>query len=188
MTGNFPFSKTVVLKLFLLWKGISSISWSFSRETGKEFRKNVPIVLQNLNKFWKINLNERDTLKMYFSSVLLLNDFSEFSAGFFLNNLVSSEAVAQRCSAREPRRLWHRCFAVNFCKSFKNTFFYRAPTVAASVSSDVNNQTILTMTLIHKSVFINSFLSCLILDYLNLYDFTILYYSLKVQSCKWKKH
>ena len=28
--------------------------------------------------------------------------------------------------------LWHRCFSVDFCEIFKDTFFYRTPPVAAS--------------------------------------------------------
>ena len=32
------------------------------------------------------------------------------------------------------KRLWHRCFAVKFCKISKKTFSYRTPLLAASVS------------------------------------------------------
>ena len=31
------------------------------------------------------------------------------------------------------KRLWYRCFPVNFAKFFKNTFFSRTPPVAAPV-------------------------------------------------------
>ena len=30
------------------------------------------------------------------------------------------------------KRLWHRCFPVEFCEIYKNTFYYRTPLVAAS--------------------------------------------------------
>ena len=30
------------------------------------------------------------------------------------------------------KRLWHRCFPVNFCEIYKNTFYYITPLVAAS--------------------------------------------------------
>ena len=33
------------------------------------------------------------------------------------------------------KRLWHRCFPVNFCEISKNTVFNRIPLVAASVEN-----------------------------------------------------
>ena len=50
-----------------------------------------------------------------------------------LNGKVSvSEAVVRRCSVKKvppttllKKRLWHRCFPVNFAKFLRTPFFYR---------------------------------------------------------------
>ena len=57
-----------------------------------------------------------------------------------------TETVVQRFSViKLPRpatllkkRLWHRCFPVNFCEISKNTVFYRTPPVAASGIAFIN--------------------------------------------------
>ena len=53
-------------------------------------------------------------------------------------NMEFTEAVVQKCSVKKAwpatllkKRLWHRCFPVNFVK-FLRTPIYRTPLVAAS--------------------------------------------------------
>ena len=38
------------------------------------------------------------------------------------------------------KRLWHRCFPVNFVKCSKNTFSYRMPLVASSVCTSLSQK------------------------------------------------
>ena len=45
-----------------------------------------------------------------------------------------NKVAGLRSATLLKKRLWHRCFPVDFGKITKNTFFYRTPPVAASVS------------------------------------------------------
>ena len=76
---------------------------------------------------------------------------SDFSRRHLQNNFMPTlpDAVAQRCSVEKgvlrnftkftgkvttllKKRLWHRCFPVNFVKFVRTPFFYRTALVAAS--------------------------------------------------------
>ena len=79
--------------------------------------------------------------------------YSQDKPCIFYNHdfVLYSEAVGWRCSVKKvvfleilqnsqentwhKKRLWHRCFVVNFAKFlfYRKTFFYRAPLLAASV-------------------------------------------------------
>ena len=52
------------------------------------------------------------------------------------SNKVAGQSAGLRPATLLKKRFWHRCFPVNSAKNkiSKNTFFYRTPLVAASVT------------------------------------------------------
>ena len=62
----------------------------------------------------------------------VLGNFAKFTGEHLCHILFFNRVAGLRPSTLLKKRLWHRCFTVNFAIS-KNTFSYRAHPVAASV-------------------------------------------------------
>ena len=60
----------------------------------------------------------------------VLRDFAKFAATTFYNFLQLYNFTNLQLFLK--KRLWHRCFRVNFAKIFKDAFSYSIPLVAAS--------------------------------------------------------
>ena len=75
--------------------------------------------------------------KLVSKSYLYIGIFENFES----LKVFSSEAVAQRCSVKKvscnfiKNETLAQVLSCEFCEIYKNTFFYRTPLVAASVSS-----------------------------------------------------
>ena len=65
-----------------------------------------------------------------FADYLWMFPYSKVLSKFLL--IKRNEKIGLRSATLLKKRLWHRCFPVNFVKFFKNTFSYRTPLVAAS--------------------------------------------------------
>ena len=63
-----------------------------------------------------------------------------------------AETVAQTCSVKKvsatllKKRLWHRCFPVNFAKFLRTPFFYRTPLVAVSEGAITESELLKALT------------------------------------------
>ena len=62
----------------------------------------------------------------------VLKNFANFTGRHLCQNLFLNKIAGLRPATLLKKRLWHRCFPVNFLKFLKNTFSYRTPPVAAS--------------------------------------------------------
>ena len=62
----------------------------------------------------------------------VLRNFAKFTGKHLSQGLLFNKAAGLRPATLLKKRLWHRCFPVNFATS-KNTYFYRTLPVAASV-------------------------------------------------------
>ena len=63
-------------------------------------------------------------------------NFTKFTGKHLCQSLFFNKVVGLRSATLLKKRLWYRCFPVNFVKFLKNTFLQRTPLVAASVISD----------------------------------------------------
>ena len=62
----------------------------------------------------------------------VLRNFAKFT-GKHLCQSIFFNKVADRSATLLKKRLWHRCFPVNFAKFLRTPFFHRTPLVAASI-------------------------------------------------------
>ena len=53
----------------------------------------------------------------------VLRNFAKFTGKHLSQGLLFNKAAGLRPATLLKKRLWHRCFPVNFAKFFKNTFF-----------------------------------------------------------------
>ena len=66
-----------------------------------------------------------------FSVKTVLRNFVKFTGKHLCQRLVFNNIAGLRPATLLKKRIWHRCFPVNFLK-FLNTFFHRTPLVVAS--------------------------------------------------------
>ena len=69
-----------------------------------------------------------------FSKKRVLKIFSKFKRKHLYESLSFNKVAGLRSATLLKKRLWHRCFLVNFVK-FLRTLFYRTPIVAAFPNS-----------------------------------------------------
>ena len=65
----------------------------------------------------------------------VLKNLAKFTGKQLCLSLFFNKVVAPRPTALLKKRLWHRCFPVNFAKILRKHFFNRTPPVAASTFS-----------------------------------------------------
>ena len=63
----------------------------------------------------------------------VLKSFIKFTGKQLCKSLFSNKVAGLRPETLSKKRLWHRCFPVNFAKLLRTTFFYSTPLVAACV-------------------------------------------------------
>ena len=80
-------------------------------------------------------------------------------AKFTRNPLCQSFVFSKVASTLLKKRLWHRCFPVNFAKFLRTPFFYRTPQVGAYENANVRNLRIfISRTLLpHFGSMLNSY-------------------------------
>ena len=59
-------------------------------------------------------------------------NFGKFTGKQLCQSLFFNKVADLRASILLKRRLWHRCFPVNFSKFLRNTFSYRTPLMVVS--------------------------------------------------------
>ena len=62
----------------------------------------------------------------------VLRNFTKFTGKHLYQSLIFNKVACVRPATLIKKRLWHKCFPVNFAKTSKNTFSYRTPAVAPS--------------------------------------------------------
>ena len=65
----------------------------------------------------------------------VLRNFAKFTGKYLWQSFFFNKVPCLRPATLLKKRLWHRCFPVNFCEISKNTYSYRTPPVAASVAA-----------------------------------------------------
>ena len=66
-----------------------------------------------------------------FLKISVLNNFAKLTGKHLCQNLFFNKVAGLRPATFLQKRLWHRCFPVNFAK-FVGAFFFRTTPVAAS--------------------------------------------------------
>ena len=61
----------------------------------------------------------------------VIRNFTKFTGKYLRPSLFFDKVVGLRPATLLRKRLWHRCFPVNFVKFLRNTFFHKTPLVAA---------------------------------------------------------
>ena len=81
-----------------------------------------------------INSHIRSSRPGVFCKKGVLRNFTKFTGKHLWQSLVFNEVSGLRPTTLLKKRLWHKCFLVNFVKFLTKPFFYRIPLVAASVT------------------------------------------------------
>ena len=55
----------------------------------------------------------------------ILKNFAKFTGKQLCQSLLFNKAAGLKPAILLKRKLWHRCFLMNFCETFKNTFFVK---------------------------------------------------------------
>ena len=63
----------------------------------------------------------------------VLRNFAKFTGKHLCQSLFFNKVAGMRTATLLKKRLWHRCFPLNFAKFLKKPFSYRTPPVADSV-------------------------------------------------------
>ena len=72
-----------------------------------------------------------------FCKKVFLQNFTKFTGKHLCQSLFFNQVAGLRPATFFKKRLWHRCFSMNFVK-LKNTYFYRTPPITASVQNFVS--------------------------------------------------
>ena len=67
----------------------------------------------------------------------VLKNFAKFTGKPLCQSLFFNKVAGLRPATLLKKRLWYRCFPVNFAKNFKSTYFCRTPLVVASGKSGI---------------------------------------------------
>ena len=62
----------------------------------------------------------------------VLRNFAKFTGKHLCQSLFFNKVTGLRAATLLKKRLWHRCFTMNFLKFLRTHFFHRTPLVAAS--------------------------------------------------------
>ena len=84
---------------------------------------------------WRFEIvNLRSSRPDVFCRKDVLKNFAKFTGKYLCQSLFFNKVAGLRPATLLKKRLWHRCFLVNFAKFLKTPFFYRIPLVAAPKS------------------------------------------------------
>ena len=136
-----PFQGLCKTKCFTFkhWFSQSNCTWFFRLENVKTFTRRYYVaqkssLLQKLDSFQVIPIyGTLQLIRLFAQDVFLLVGWLVFA----LLNIDSSQYRPQACDIIKKESL-AQVFSCEFCEISKNTFFYRTPPVATSVSIDVS--------------------------------------------------
>ena len=77
------------------------------------------------------NFLYRSSLSEVFCKKGVLRNFTKFTVKHMCQSLFFNKVAGLRPATLLKKRLWHRCFPVNFVKFLRTFFFHRTPLVAA---------------------------------------------------------
>ena len=76
-----------------------------------------------LNKLQFIYANSRSSPPKVFCKKGVLRNFAEFTGKYLCQSLFSNNVTGLRPTTLLKKRLWHKCFPVNFAKFLRTPFF-----------------------------------------------------------------
>ena len=123
---------------FSPWKRLLNIRFFDIFRGERVWRRNID--LKWVKHIWQISRTVVDIYFWMYSEVVVQwcsvkKVFLEICQNSEKNNSARVSFLIKllaRPATLLKKRLWHRCFPVNFCEISKNTFFHRIPLVAAS--------------------------------------------------------
>ena len=77
------------------------------------------------------NFLYRSSLSEVFCKKGVLRNFTKFTGKHMCQSLFFNKVAGLRPATLLKKRLWHKCFPVNFVKFLRTPFFHRTPLVAA---------------------------------------------------------
>ena len=83
--------------------------------------------------FFYVNITCRSSRPYVFCKKDVYRNFTKFTGKHLCQSLFFNKVAGLRAANLLKKRLWHRCFPVNFFEISNNTFSYRTPPVAATV-------------------------------------------------------
>ena len=90
--------------------------------------------------FWRKQLTAfRSSHPEVFGKKGVLRNFTKFTGKHLCQNLFFNKVAGLSPATLFKKRLWHRCFPVEFCGISKNTFLHRTPLNAASELLPLNS-------------------------------------------------
>ena len=89
----------------------------------------VLTILYRVQEIWQYSTNYRSSRPDMFYKKRVLRNFVEFTGKYLRQSLFFNKVAI---ATLLKKRLWRRCFPVNFTKFLRIPFFYRTPLVAAS--------------------------------------------------------
>ena len=88
----------------------------------------------------------RSSCSQVFYRKAVLWNLAKFTGKHLCKNLFFNKVAALMPSTVLEKRLWHRCFPVNFAQFFKNIFYYTTPLVAAFEEYIIKSRVALVLT------------------------------------------
>ena len=88
----------------------------------------------------------RNSCSQVFYRKAVLRNLAKFTGKHLCKNLFFNKVAALNPSTVLEKRLWHRCFPVNFAQFFKNIFYYTTPLVAAFEEYIIKSRVALVLT------------------------------------------
>ena len=96
-------------------------------------------IMWRMSYFFKRWQNNRSSCTEVFYQKGVFRNFAKFKGKHLSQSLFFNKAAILRSATLLKKRLWHRCFPMNFCKISRITFSYKTPPVAASGIISVRN-------------------------------------------------
>ena len=91
-------------------------------------------VMKRLNATNCFLLNLGAVVQRLFCTKGVLRNFTKFTGKHQCQSLFLNKVAGLMSATLLKKRLWHRCFPVNFAKFLRTAFLYRTPLVTASVA------------------------------------------------------
>ena len=122
-------------QVYFFVKDTYAHQWPFLcvKKNSKHFY--VPFYRKSSSKF--ISRSSRPEV---FCKKSILRNFAKFTGKQLCQSLFFNNVAGLRLATSLKKRLWRRCFPVNFVKFLRTPFFHRTPLVAASVYRELHIQ------------------------------------------------
>ena len=97
-----------------------------------EYRNQATRIQTQITGLFNTYQQDRSSRPEVFFKKAVLRNFAKFTGKHLCQSLFFIKVTGLRPATLSKKRLWHRCFPVNYAKFLRTPFIHKTPLVAAS--------------------------------------------------------